>query len=520
MKYLRNSLFILFFLNQVFTCIWAQDTYSRSFDLNIGLDNSPLSMLLRSEDLLVTAHHQTGMDFIISSISTFGYDGTYVASDTLHDFIMGAQFPLIKTEEGYELMGTKTKADEFRARGMYLIKFDQELAFLEKRLFYYEKFFFSNPRGFWSTNNKKVVYAGLVNNELNNSQGYIGFFDEKEDNISKQLVLTDTALPYSKYFINSFQETKDGNFAFIRWVWQRDTFPGLRFEVVQMNMEGEELGKISGSTSQEEPGLIQDDKDDFYFYTRNTPFSNGTIYSDNSLGGIAKANNSLDSVIWSFPLNENATIQNPGVHNHLSFGFTNLSDGNLLTYGEASHFYQNNFAGYLCKFSKEGEIIWRHYYNVEVDSMFLTENPSGYKTAGVKQCQELDDGRILCLGTTIFNRADTLPQREIWLLLVDKNGCVYDKCQTSIELPVSTRFAPSTQEGKIYPNPVYNELHVSDVDFDTYEIHNLIGQLKQSGNFTTKISLHHQLPPGMYVLLLKEKGRLKSVFKFFKAERR
>ena len=513
MRNLRYISFIIFFLSHCCSCVLAQDTYSRSFDVNVGINNRPDAFLLIDDKVLVASTHSGDVN-VISSLSTFSIEGEFLKVDTLDNFIFGGQFPIVETEEGYEVMGTKFQTDGTGARGIYLTKLDKELSVKEKKLVYFQEYFSSNPRGIYQGEEYKVIYAGLVNKEFNRAEGYIGFFDEEQDTITNEILLTDTVLPYSKYFINSFQETQDGNFAFIRWIWQQDTFPGLRFEVVKMNMEGEELGRIDGGASEEQPGLLQDENGDFYFYTEGTPFTSGIISVDNSLGGIAKANSSLDSVIWSFPLNENATIISPGTHDHLSFGITNLKDGNLLTYGEARDLNQSNFAGYLCKFSQEGEILWRHYYNPEVDSMYLAENTSGFKTAGVKQCQELEDGRILCLGTTIFNRADTIPQREIWLLLVDENGCVYDDCKMSVDLPVSSSSVLPNQSGRIYPNPVTDMLQIADVSFDRYVISDMMGRTVLEGGFSTNINLPSRMPSGMYILQLVEDGRLKAVFKF------
>jgi hypothetical protein len=55
--------------------------------------------------------------------------------------------------------------------------------------------------------------------------------------------------------------------------------------------------------------------------------------------------------------------------------------------------------------------------------------------------------------------------------------------------------------------------------FDTYKIYDLMGRLVQEGDFTTKIQVSDQIASGMYVLQLKEEGKLKSVFKFFRQAR-
>jgi len=102
-------------------------------------------------------------------------------------------------------------------------------------------------------------------------------------------------------------------------------------------------------------------------------------------------------------------------------------------------------------------------------------------------------------------------------LMLDENGCLAPDCEATNILS-STSTAVSLQAGTIYPNPVSDILHVTDVSYDEYKIHDLMGRLVQQGEFTTAIALSEQLSSGMYVLQLKKDGRLISVFKFMKGE--
>jgi len=99
--------------------------------------------------------------------------------------------------------------------------------------------------------------------------------------------------------------------------------------------------------------------------------------------------------------------------------------------------------------------------------------------------------------------------------MLDEEGCLHPDCEEVTFITSTYRTSPR-QEGQIYPNPVSNILRIADVSFDEYKIYDLMGRLIQEGSFTTEINLQHIQASGMFVLQLKEEGKLKSVFRFLK----
>jgi hypothetical protein len=59
-------------------------------------------------------------------------------------------------------------------------------------------------------------------------------------------------------------------------------------------------------------------------------------------------------------------------------------------------------------------------------------------------------------------------------------------------------------------------LKVEDVSYDAFVISDMMGREILEGGFMTEINLPSRMPFGLYVLQLKEEGKLKSVFKFLK----
>ena len=128
----------------------------------------------------------------------------------------------------------------------------------------------------------------------------------------------------------------------------------------------------------------------------------------------------------------------------------------------------------------------------------------------------MEDGRLLCMGQNAYAKPDISFYNELWILMLDENGCLEPDCEATNILS-STSTAVSLQAGTIYPNPVSDILYVTDVSYDQYKIHDLMGRLIQQGEFTTEIALSDQLSSGMYILQLKKNGRLISVFKFMRS---
>ena len=104
---------------------------------------------------------------------------------------------------------------------------------------------------------------------------------------------------------------------------------------------------------------------------------------------------------------------------------------------------------------------------------------------------------------------------EIWLLLLDEEGCLFPDCE-EVTFITSTSSTLPTQAGRIYPNPVSNILRIADVSFDSYVISDIMGRQVQAGSFSTEVNLSSAMPKGMYILQLIEDNKLKSVFKFLK----
>ena len=325
---------------------------------------------------------------------------------------------------------------------------------------------------------------------------------------------------YGSYSISDVQETVDSNMLFIAEVNLPGAGPesGSHFEIVKFNWEGEILGKIESRKEGDNQAIVQDEQGDIYFYNSRAPFMLDTIdfWGSSNAGGISKINSEMDSVLWSLSLRDSDMVSD--LRSYRVFGINQLKDGNLLATGIAKQILNNadEELAFVCKFTKAGEVLWVREYGYPIPEEYLDLSYFGVLgTSRLVDCKELEDGRILCIGSNAYEKPELSFFSELWVLMLDENGCLTPNCEPSTIL-TSTSQTIDLQQGKIYPNPVSDVLTIADVSFDTYKIHDLTGRLIQEGSFATEIELNPQISSGLYVLQLKEEGKLKSVFKFLK----
>ena len=521
----RKYWFTILAWSMLFCSVHAQNTFSKVYDLGVGLDNRAQYFFLEDNSFVVATTH-SGDTSVVSAFTRFDFLGNIVDQNSYADYVFGKSRSVVRTDDGFEIAGHTWGLDENDARGLELVKLNDDLDFLDRVLIDYEISRNTNLPGIFDIDqDSKVVYGSFINTSPTVDSGaYIALLDQETDSILSEVIFKGTgANAYGDFRVFDIQKTLDGNMLFIVEV----DLPGAgnHFEIVKFNWEGEVLKKIQSRDDGDNQAIIQDDEGDIYFYNRRTPFQIDTVdfWGSNNSGGIVKLNADMDSVLWSFSIEENDMISDG--RGHTLYGIKQLSDGNLLALGIVGHTTIENeivnivSIGFVCKFTKEGEVLWVREYGIPIPEEYLSLSNYGVLgSSRIDDCKELDDGRILCIGENAYAKPELSFYRELWILMLDENGCIELDCDPTTIL-TSTSSSVDLQQGEIYPNPVSDVLHIADVSFDRYKIYDLVGRLVQEGNFTTKIQVSDQIASGMYVLQLKEGGKLKSVFKFFRQAR-
>jgi len=512
MNIIRYSFTFLFIIYYLFSS--GQNTFSRFYDFDTGINDTPLTLLLEEEGFIVSADF-SGDTSVVSSLVRFDNNGDVQASVIFPDFVLGSTESIIKQVDGYAITGNSWSLDENRARGNRLLLLDFDFNIKKDTTLFYQELFATNSRGIQKYENENLVYfqsVTTISNSINGIKGNILLIDNITDSVIQRIVMPIIDGPlYTDYDIRNPQTTTDGNFAFIATVNRMSE--ERMVELTKINREGEILKKVSVlQESFTNNTLVQDDSGNFYFATRETPIHLDTIiYGIERSGGISKLNADLDSVIWSLPFNRFDSPVDPRQRSYTTYGILPLRDGNFMAYGSADDIIQFKDLGFLVKFDKDGEILWSRFFEPTLTDGTIRES-------FFKDCKELPDGRLLCIGQSSNLPTGSLLGNEIWILMLDEEGCLEPGCTSDLIVTStsSTPIALPAQTGRIYPNPVSNVLQIADVSFDRYEINDIMGRQVQAGSFTTEVALPSEMPKGMYVLQLIEDNNLKSVFKFLK----
>ena len=521
----KNFLYFLLFVGICSnSLVNAQQIYSKVYDLEVGVNNLAKYFFLEENSFIVATTHAADAK-IKSALTRLNYDGLIINQNSYSDFVFGRSRSVVNTTEGFEIAGHRWSQDSTGARGLELIKVNNDLDFEEQILMNYEKSRATNLPGILDLNDSlKVVYGSYVLLGQNIDAGaYMALMNKATDSIYSEVILRDLGDSiYTRFYVYDLQETSDGNMLYIaETIIRSSTSPtgnSSEFELVKFNWEGEILNRIVDRKYGDNKALTQDEEGSVYFYNKFLPFFiDSTVNFPNQAGGIVKLNSDLDSVEWSMVIRDHDMISES--RGHTLFGIRLLKDGNLLGVGRVGLTLdgEKDVIGFLCKFTKEGEILWVREYGFPIPEEHVDLSLVGVLgNAFIRDCKEMEDGRLLCMGQNAYEKTDQPFYNELWLLMLDENGCLEPDCEATNILS-NTSSAVSLQAGTIYPNPVSDILYVTDVSYDQYKIHDLMGRLVQQGEFTTEIALGDQLSSGMYVLQLKKDGRLISVFKFMRS---
>lgn len=497
--------------------IQAQDTFSRTYHLEIGNDNRFQTLLVEEESFVVSTTHDGDME-VISGLTRFDYAGEILDQNIFPDYVFGESNTALKTEGGFELTGHTWSRDENNARGLELLKFSDDLEWQDRQLYFYEEFRSTNLPGILDMNDStKAIYGSFVKTGTGIDAGaYVALLDKETDSLYSEIIFRGFPQnPYGEYRVNGLQRLGEKLIAIVDFD-PGGAGPGTEphLEIIKFTLEGEITNQIITEKIAPNEALFVDDEDNVYFYNRRIPFRLDTVlpFADR-LGGMVKLNSSLDSVIWSFSIEDNGIL--PERRSHTVLGITQLSDGNFLACGVVGLVEDNipEVVGFLYKFSKEGEVLWVREYGIPIPEEFVDLAAIGVLGGGrIEDCQELPDGRILCMGEHAYRIPGTSFYRELWVLMLDEEGCLEPGCGET-NILTNTHTVRRYDKGVFYPNPTTDYLDISEVSFDEYRVYDLMGRLVDTGSFVQRIEVQ-DYAAGMYVLQLKEEGRLKSVFRF------
>ncbi len=223
----------------------------------------------------------------------------------------------------------------------------------------------------------------------------------------------------------------------------------------------------------------------------------------------------LGEVQWT------STFPSGGITPVLSFQVT--QNGDIIVCGRTNNFYhldengedQREDAAWMARITSTGEQVWRREYvvreNVAIDSPFELQD-----------LVELPDGRIAAIGQLWEKFPNGGNNGNIWLLIVDENGCYTPDCNESqiwvaVEEPEDGGVQVLKQVYfKVSPNPASTKVGIHFYEAlrkDAYmAVYSPFGQLMykkklEKGTKNNEIGVE-TLPEGIYVVILQQEGRI------------
>ncbi len=155
-------------------------------------------------------------------------------------------------------------------------------------------------------------------------------------------------------------------------------------------------------------------------------------------------------------------------------------------------------AGYIARFSPTGGLLWERGYR---DRDWESEKD---KELSLRDIVELDDGSLLATGS-IRNDYDGVGLRDLWLIRVDADGCLYpDQGCEEIEFTTGTsEWKEESAKFKVVPNPnsgTFQIKHTAILDQDSrVRVVDIAGRVLYDEILDSDM-IHLDLSDGLYFL--------------------
>ncbi len=187
------------------------------------------------------------------------------------------------------------------------------------------------------------------------------------------------------------------------------------------------------------------------------------------------------------------------------------ANGDILACGEYGS-YSIFYSTWLLRASPEGEILWEQYYSDSLIRPWYIMEPF--------DLTETPDGRIAVTGIVLDSTPVGPANVNIFLLVVDENGCLIDDCTPGYQLITDATIPADVQRPNrlvLSPNPAGESVNLIFPPVASSSVHRQVemydlvsGRLLQTRTlgFQEGIALPTQgLSNGLYLLVLRENGQ-------------
>ncbi len=450
MKNIKNIIVLVLIINSL--SLLSQTTFSKvidftngnegGFNLEINNDYYYLTAASVIFDTTDTGITYTKPDYVLKLDANTNIIGNYFFNNPLHKIAK----ILFNSDTLYLFVQDETNS-VFKWR---LYKFSPDLDSLD--LLVYDNF--EDDKTYSTTFQVKDDYFYYGSYSYNGRMLFIK--SDKNGNVIKKETFSDYTDPAGKYLLRDLTQTSDSNFVFVHWHKLDSIYSGfyqigvIKFDDNLNVIWSKELppipsyflggSKLPNLTSTMDGGMVVSSGIDLNDSIRYHSDKYGEF---SEYGVVIQKLDKDGNIVWR-DLSYNKKL--PGYW----FGISPIENVNKLITAQNSdiiaagiydhNFYEPGTKGWICRYSPDGKMKWKHYY---VDPKY-----SGFGI--IRDMVEAENGDIVCVGGIKQENGEFNNNRFTWLLRVDSNGCVTPGCEC---VPDSnTRVWATTEAGKLLVN--------------------------------------------------------------------
>ncbi len=434
--------------------IWAQNTFSKTFDLDpITQYNSANELKLYENKIILgsTTFRKSGSDLLdATNLTILNLDGIILDTEAIDSLSTLNRTENISLSASRTIVSGNIYPDTNLSS---ILEFDSDLNKISTTQIVGLPNMHYNNYGFLMVDDYMYLYGILIPTNIIKSSSEARLV--KLNYKSKQIIW-ERSFKLGNYNLecNDLQPTSDDNLAFILFFTPvAGAGPDEpTYKIIKINSEGVVLDSFQYIDSNSHKNRLLSSKDgSFYFSSQNHPI-NGWDWSTS--GRINKLNPAMDSLEWNVILPNNALTDG---RIYRIEDYIETKNGELVVCGRVRENsdskvlggdLSSTWNGFIVRLNSAGKIIWLRIYRMPQE--ILDKSKYGpFRPSILKKIVELESGDFIAFGDLFYNNLQASgidfkkdETNHLWLIRVNAFGCLDDyPCDTIIRIRPSIQTA-------------------------------------------------------------------------------
>jgi hypothetical protein len=432
---------LLLFCSFSFFLSAQSSTYSKIYDIPVGIYDAARGMILTGDEIIVNARHGCWeIDNIYpscTSVNRFTLTGELIETVAFDSIFPEGRNRAVLFDGKYYLGGHLH--GEVSNRATYLYCLDTDLNLLNQAIIPNNEPGIHNNEGLLADTNFLYLYGYTVLPSGTESRNKISKLNRSTFEVLWERILP-TQHTYNRIY--DLQFTPQGQLAVLR---ERHNGAGagadFSMELLLLDTAGTVLQVLPTDDWGDDHLSFHVGQDGYIYYGT---YAFPDEFLPESRGVINKINASLDTLQWSYRLPVNRFVL--GRHYQMR-DFAETANGDIVVCGTTWDYsdggYQSNnqtYHGFIARVSPQGEKRWVRLYQHRsyVEPLAALGR---YRPSFLNKIVETATGELIAAGNVVYDdfQAAALPDSStyghLWLLSVDANGCLAgEECKERIVL--------------------------------------------------------------------------------------